>query len=248
MSNDKWKRVNRKNKCPVCGHDSWCAIGQRDGTVLCMRMPGGRPVASGGWLHGDVVEMSIDIHRGEASKRQDALSHPLYNTSREWKRQVFDLVRHVRHDQGGTDQDARRALAAWHRRHRNPPDFNLALAYAVQCWDRAKQGTDADALAVACKQAMTGRPTAPMPGIVGLVWRVCHYLSIENPVFYLSCNPCGRALGVPSMHVWRALRCLVDGDHIAVVAKGDRFTAPAAPGEKRRPARATRYRMVRHDD
>lgn len=40
-------RVNRANKCPICGHDTWCLLGRT--VVLCMRVPSEKPkVIKGG--------------------------------------------------------------------------------------------------------------------------------------------------------------------------------------------------------
>lgn len=48
-----WQRVTKKDKCPVCGHDSWCIY--TEGVAICMRVESKRPkdFASGekGWLH-----------------------------------------------------------------------------------------------------------------------------------------------------------------------------------------------------
>ena len=44
-----WRRVARRDPCPVCGHDSWCSVGQS--VVLCMRNESQRPSTNGGWLH-----------------------------------------------------------------------------------------------------------------------------------------------------------------------------------------------------
>jgi hypothetical protein len=48
-----WARVNRTNKCPVCGHDSWCVYNET--VVLCMRVGSDRPFTSKsgetGWVH-----------------------------------------------------------------------------------------------------------------------------------------------------------------------------------------------------
>ena len=190
--------------------------------------------------------IEVEISQGGVEKPslsttvEDATSL-LYNTRR-WKRTLFDLVRHVKHDLGGDASQAEAAVRDWLATDTNPPHSDVALRYAVQAWDRAMQGTAADTLTVACQRALTGEPVPPMPEPIGLVWRVCWHLASMNPAFFCPCDAAGRLLGMPSMHVWRALRRLVEGGHIEIVTKGDRYTGPAEPGETRAPARATRYR------
>jgi hypothetical protein len=45
----EWLRVSKRTPCPICGHDSWCSVGQS--VVLCMRNESQRPSTNGGWLH-----------------------------------------------------------------------------------------------------------------------------------------------------------------------------------------------------
>lgn len=46
-----WKRVTRRNPCPICRHGDWCGVSD-DGVVChCMRTESDRPCASGGWFH-----------------------------------------------------------------------------------------------------------------------------------------------------------------------------------------------------
>lgn len=48
-----WKRVTKKDKCPVCGHDSWCIY--TTDAVICMRVESKFPktfkTGEKGWLH-----------------------------------------------------------------------------------------------------------------------------------------------------------------------------------------------------
>lgn len=37
MSDRTWREVNRGNPCPVCGHDSWCAVTRDGGCCMCRR-------------------------------------------------------------------------------------------------------------------------------------------------------------------------------------------------------------------
>lgn len=49
----KLQRVNKKNPCTACGHDSWCLLGET--AALCMRVESERPYTmkdgSTGWWH-----------------------------------------------------------------------------------------------------------------------------------------------------------------------------------------------------
>lgn len=47
-----WRRVTKKNRCPVCQKDGWCGFADDDpNVVICMREPSDKPTANGGWLH-----------------------------------------------------------------------------------------------------------------------------------------------------------------------------------------------------
>lgn len=48
---DKFKRVSRREPCPVCGHADWCVVSNDGGTCICMRTESDRPHAKGGWVH-----------------------------------------------------------------------------------------------------------------------------------------------------------------------------------------------------
>jgi hypothetical protein len=48
--NPDWMRVTKANPCPISKHDSWCAIGKRDGSVMCMRVESKHQCGEG-WLH-----------------------------------------------------------------------------------------------------------------------------------------------------------------------------------------------------
>ena len=51
MKTEKWIRVNHKNKCPICDHDSWCGISEDGSTAICMRVKSGQGTKNAGWLH-----------------------------------------------------------------------------------------------------------------------------------------------------------------------------------------------------
>lgn len=43
-------RVNRKNRCPICGQHDWCYFTEKGG-VVCMRVPSDRTTSDGGFYH-----------------------------------------------------------------------------------------------------------------------------------------------------------------------------------------------------
>ena len=47
-----WHNASRSEKCPVCGHDSWCSISDDGAVCVCRRTPSPHPTKSGnGWIH-----------------------------------------------------------------------------------------------------------------------------------------------------------------------------------------------------
>ncbi len=77
-----WTRVTKKDPCPVCKKDSWCCVGQY--WVNCMRVPGTRAAANGGYLH------PIGEFKPQAEKLvQFSARKPSINATalvREWKK------------------------------------------------------------------------------------------------------------------------------------------------------------------
>jgi len=52
MSNTTWHNVSKNEKCPVCGHDSWCSVSDVGAWCYCHRTPSDKPAKSGsGWIH-----------------------------------------------------------------------------------------------------------------------------------------------------------------------------------------------------
>lgn len=50
---NKWLRVNRQNRCPICDHFDWCVYSPELKLAICMRITSERPAKSesGGYLH-----------------------------------------------------------------------------------------------------------------------------------------------------------------------------------------------------
>ena len=46
-----WKRVTKRNPCPVCRHGDWCGVSDDGAVCHCMRVESDRPSAGGGWIH-----------------------------------------------------------------------------------------------------------------------------------------------------------------------------------------------------
>ena len=49
----KWARVNRGNRCPVCGKPDWCLISQDGKAAICARIESDKPAGNkgAGWIH-----------------------------------------------------------------------------------------------------------------------------------------------------------------------------------------------------
>lgn len=45
----EWRRVSKREPCPICDHPDWCHIGSV--FVKCMRVKSDRETSDGGWLH-----------------------------------------------------------------------------------------------------------------------------------------------------------------------------------------------------
>ena len=46
-----WRRVSKREPCPICEHGDWCGVSD-DGVVChCMRVESANPCPSGGWFH-----------------------------------------------------------------------------------------------------------------------------------------------------------------------------------------------------
>lgn len=57
-----WRRVTRRQRCPICGKDDWCLI-RKDGTAaICPRVQNGskREIGESGWLH-ELVETQAPV-------------------------------------------------------------------------------------------------------------------------------------------------------------------------------------------
>lgn len=48
---ERFRKVTKREPCPVCGHADWCVVSNDGGTAICMRTESDRPNPNGGWIH-----------------------------------------------------------------------------------------------------------------------------------------------------------------------------------------------------
>lgn len=46
-----WRRVSRREPCPICEHVDWCGVSADGAVCHCMRVESANPCPSGGWFH-----------------------------------------------------------------------------------------------------------------------------------------------------------------------------------------------------
>ena len=46
-----WRRVSRREPCPICEHGDWCGVSDDGEVCHCMRVESANPCPSGGWFH-----------------------------------------------------------------------------------------------------------------------------------------------------------------------------------------------------
>lgn len=56
-----WRVVTKEHPCEICGKDHYCRVFD-DGGIQCMRVPGGIPCKSGGWMYKDEVKSVPVFH------------------------------------------------------------------------------------------------------------------------------------------------------------------------------------------
>jgi hypothetical protein len=71
-----WRRVNRRNPCPICSHTDWCEVSDDGLTVHCLRQPGDKEVnwRGGGWLHFLGVRFQVSGFSNQKTEERVALS------------------------------------------------------------------------------------------------------------------------------------------------------------------------------
>jgi Toprim domain len=48
---NSWRRVSRRERCPICGRGDWCLISADGAAVICPRTESARRPGEAGWLH-----------------------------------------------------------------------------------------------------------------------------------------------------------------------------------------------------
>lgn len=96
-TDEKWRRVNARNKCPVCSRPDWCMYNQDEQKVLCMRNQSDFAVRKGmgGWIH-HLSENSFKFQSSQWSDvrqeaRQYAQPHEM-DAFYTWMLQKFPLT------------------------------------------------------------------------------------------------------------------------------------------------------------
>lgn len=70
-SKRNWTRVSFRNKCPICGHSSWCTY--TESSVRCMRVKSDVPCENGGWFHlQDNIPLPVQLADRIPRSKKDA--------------------------------------------------------------------------------------------------------------------------------------------------------------------------------
>jgi len=80
-------RVNKRNRCPICDHDSWCLVHPNGDWVICMRCSNDHPTANGGWFYPQHTEdlqtehsFQSTTHLENYAPSSDKLLHKAYTS------------------------------------------------------------------------------------------------------------------------------------------------------------------------
>lgn len=96
QKDENWRRVNARNKCPVCNHSDWCMYNNDEQKVLCMRNESEFPVRKGmgGWIH-HLTENAFEYKSFWSEFREEskvyAQPHEM-NSFYEWMLKRFPLT------------------------------------------------------------------------------------------------------------------------------------------------------------
>jgi len=72
MNTESWRKVSRRNPCPICGKPDWCMISPDGDIILCNRVESDKRSRGGGWLH----ESGATVFQFEKNIQIPALQEP----------------------------------------------------------------------------------------------------------------------------------------------------------------------------
>ena len=144
-----WKRVSKAEKCPICGHDSWCICTQD--VVICMRVESDKPktfkTGEVGWLH-----------------RITGQSHPTTTTDHKEPSKLTPAI------------DWRKMIGEWDERthHEQLHNFakHLGVSYGALCALECSNAWDHGAWAFAMKDGYENVVGVRLRDYVGNKWAV----------------------------------------------------------------------------
>ena len=82
--NNGWQTVSKAHPCPVCHKGDWCRVSTETGSVNCMRIPSGKPVHNGGWMHNVPDRPAVTTPRRERTAAE-AYEAPDFNAVLWWQ-------------------------------------------------------------------------------------------------------------------------------------------------------------------
>lgn len=87
MTGDKWVRVSRDRRCPICGKPDWCLIATEGNAAICQRVPSDKKCdKDAGYLH----------RIGEPrNKRMTTTTKPKPKDTTDWAKTVERLARGI---------------------------------------------------------------------------------------------------------------------------------------------------------
>lgn len=130
-----WRRVTRKDPCPICGRTGWCAVSANGEVCLCMREPSDWPATGGmgGHFHRLTPETRPVVARATPRPRRTAFDLEERATVSDWIISQLTLERghwaHLRSPQRHLDD-----LQVVRRRYRSWPDREVRARLALHAF------------------------------------------------------------------------------------------------------------------
>ena len=79
-----WRRVSRRQRCPICDRAEWCGISADGALVCCMRTPSEWPTKNGGWIH-RIAERPTAPRPAATRKRSRRRRQPTIDCDAIWR-------------------------------------------------------------------------------------------------------------------------------------------------------------------